>query len=1176
MKKVFLLLLLIVMAVSLASCTNFNIAGLMPHTCADANGDALCDTCSKAVTPTACTTHVDNNGDGLCDNAGCTASVLKKMTGVTFEDVTKTYDGKAARITVAGAPEGAKINYEPKNSQKNAGEYEITATVTLDGYEPLELTATLTIEPIELKLKLTDGFGPFASSGRAPEVDYTLDGEILEGEEVEAVFDFGKCDFKEQKTGLKATVKSSNSNYKILFEDGKATKTFDVGPNQHTVNFVSGFEDKEVPSQKVEDSETLSKPPLFVTGYELLGWYNGDEVWDFKTPVTKGITLTAKWKLIEYNITYYLNGGTNNSVNPVKYTVEEGINVSVPSREGKVFLGWYEDAYYNVPLSKTAPGEKFTDVTLYAKWADADYNGIVSADTVDTSFVLDKYIAAGNFRYTFAANVKSFADNGAIYVGRGRDTLDGSYVMVTKDKVTVCINDGTPASDARTFIGGISDFVVIDIVAQNNGAHVYVRTAGGEFYGFFGSFLGKNGEIFASAENAELTDASFGWSGKGFSDEVWILADSNTSFKNKFSWAYNVLNSEYLDVLLISAKGADSTEVLSAFETALKVNTPKYAMWSFDSESGADYDKNLAAFIELCEEKGIVPVLTTHLEAINSANKEKNEAVKALLEASPEYKCVDFAELSAYTGIYGSDYTELGTKSYFAKLVADFPEILSPKTPLKEAHADVLNSENNTLLIGSTKVKDGKFMVFTAKINGTLTEEQSIIIGHGYNSTYSAWQVINGKQVITYRQGAKADAAPSSSAKDHSLTIKNYITVITTFDNDGVGGTILILTDGGSYSRGVSGNACNGNVEVLVSGVELTDANAYWTSQDYSAPIWIFGASYFSLDDPARWPNYMYADDLSENTLIVGRGGLNSTGGLVELKDALQHGTPKYIIWGYGMNDGKDSADSMLETTYNNHIEFLQICKDKGIEAIFMSSVNCTTNFHSHKIDYVLNRKGDFANYDYRVISLPHAVNGYEEGSEWYSGMLHTDGIHPTALGARNFYLETLVTFPELMLGGEATVKSAESKSLNAGSALKVTDSPKFVDGDFAISMKADFDGYIEGAIEIGNGKGVEGGTWAKITDNTVEVYTTLGGKDVLVAEAENEIALEDIVMIRIIVRDNKANIAFVSSDEKSYDSKLDRKALFSVEADWSYAGEVFVSADEMALTDVLINLATK
>ena len=190
--------------------------------------------------------------------------------------------------------------------------------------------------------------------------------------------------------------------------------------------------------------------------------------------------------------------------------------------------------------------------------------------------------------------------------------------------------------------------------------------------------------------------------------------------------------------------------------------------------------------------------------------------------------------------------------------------------------------------------------------------------------------------------------------------------------------------------------------------------------------------------------------------------------------------------------------------------------------------------------------------------------------------MLHTDGIHPTNLGARNFYLETLCTFPELMLGGDATVKSAESKSLNAGSSLKVTDSPKFVDGDFAISMKADFDGYIEGAIEVGNGKGVEGGTWAKITDNTVEVYTTLGGKDVLVAEAENEIALEDIVMIRIIVRDNKANIAFVSSDEKSYDSKLDRKALFSVEADWSYAGEVFVSADEMALTDVLINLATK
>ena len=356
----------------------------------------------------------------------------------------------------------------------------------------------------------------------------------------------------------------------------------------------------------------------------------------------------------------------------------------------------------------------------------------------------------------------------------------------------------------------------------------------------------------------------------------------------------------------------------------------------------------------------------------------------------------------------------------------------------------------------------------------------------------------------------------------------------------------------------------------------LTDVEFNWTCYNYDNPIWIFGASYFSLGDPARWPYYMYADKYTDEILMIGRGGLNSTGGLAELEDALQHGTPEYIVWGYGMNDGKDSGSNMHATTYKNHIEFLEICKQHDIVPIFLSSVNCATNYHSGKIDYVSNRLGEFSNYEYRVASLPHAVDGYEEGAMWYEGMLSSDNIHPTALGARNFYMELLCAFPELAIGADSTVLEAKSEKLNANSKLTIN-TPDVLDGEYAFIYNADFyDRGFDGAIEIGNGKDVNGGTWVKITDEKVEVFRNVKGTATLVAEIDNMIDLEEIFMIKIHVKDNVANISFVSSAEKEYVASNDRKAMFGLEAPWSYAGDAFAVFDTIGVTDASLKFVSE
>ncbi len=70
---------------------------------------------------------------------------LNTIQGVTFEDVETTYDGTEKTIAVSNLPDGASVVYDKANTYINAGDYTITATVSQENYEDLQLTATLTI-----------------------------------------------------------------------------------------------------------------------------------------------------------------------------------------------------------------------------------------------------------------------------------------------------------------------------------------------------------------------------------------------------------------------------------------------------------------------------------------------------------------------------------------------------------------------------------------------------------------------------------------------------------------------------------------------------------------------------------------------------------------------------------------------------------------------------------------------------------------------------------------------------------------------------------------------------------------------------------------------------------------------------------------------------------------------
>lgn len=93
---------------------------------------------------------------------------------------------------------------------------------------------------------------------------------------------------------------------------------------KHTVTFNAN---RGVPSQnpvEVVNGDKIAAPSVTLKGYTLLGWKNGNEMWDFeKDKVTSSITLDAVWTLNEPSITF------TNANTGAAYVSESWTNSSV-------------------------------------------------------------------------------------------------------------------------------------------------------------------------------------------------------------------------------------------------------------------------------------------------------------------------------------------------------------------------------------------------------------------------------------------------------------------------------------------------------------------------------------------------------------------------------------------------------------------------------------------------------------------------------------------------------------------------------------------------------------------------------------------------------------------------------------------------------------------------------
>ena len=160
----------------------------------------------------------------------------------------------------------------------------------------------------------------------------------------------------------------------------------------YTVTFES--EGLSVGTEEVEAGALVSMPATGEReGFKFLGWFLGDEEWDFETnTVNENITLTAKWEEVKdeggngegegngetnktvYTVTLNLNGGTLEGEKVIEFTDYKDVVLPTPTKENYTFKGWFKGTTKCEALTENM------NYFLTAQWSGAVYNVVYHLD----------------------------------------------------------------------------------------------------------------------------------------------------------------------------------------------------------------------------------------------------------------------------------------------------------------------------------------------------------------------------------------------------------------------------------------------------------------------------------------------------------------------------------------------------------------------------------------------------------------------------------------------------------------------------------------------------------------------------------------------------------------------------------------------------------------------------
>ena len=168
-----------------------------------------------------------------------------------------------------------------------------------------------------------------------------------------------------------------------------------------TVTYEYGKLDGIYAKQIVQAGETAIEPDVpSRQGYQFTDWYLDDTKYGFNAAVTGDMTLTARWTVNQYTITFDTDGGSK--IDPI--TQDYGTQITAPAdptREGYTFIGW------DKAIPATMPAENMTikanwTVNQYTITFDTDGGSTVAPITQDYGTAITAPEAPTKIGYTFA------------------------------------------------------------------------------------------------------------------------------------------------------------------------------------------------------------------------------------------------------------------------------------------------------------------------------------------------------------------------------------------------------------------------------------------------------------------------------------------------------------------------------------------------------------------------------------------------------------------------------------------------------------------------------------------------------------------------------------------------------------------------------------------------------
>ena len=317
---------------------------------------------------------------------------------------------------------------------------------------------------------------------------------------------------------------------------------------------------------------------------------------------------------------------------------------------------------------------------------------------------------------------------------------------------------------------------------------------------------------------------------------------------------------------------------------------------------------------------------------------------------------------------------------------------ISTSLSIKEA----MLVDGEQIKVEQNSIKKNKTLSFYADIDTF----SGIRIGHGEGTYGASYIEIDEAEIRIYNKNTDAELQVTFN---HELELSDFISIFMKVDEESLI-TIQLITNAGSYkTEPYLWNGYNGSPFAKSLGSIFRNCELVFDSADYQKTIFAFGDSYVGLTVEDRWPYYIkeYGYD---NWLLNGFPGQNSLSSKAMFDSILQKNTPEIVFWGLGMNDGdSDSVNQNWLSVYNYVKEY---CNANNIELILATIPNTPSINNAYKNDIVRSS-------GYRYVDFNKAV-GADKDVNWYSGMLHTDNVHPTILGAKQLANRALLDFPEL------------------------------------------------------------------------------------------------------------------------------------------------------------------